>query len=125
MRRTLKYGVGRVYRAEIDPKDWDFTHQPPGAGDKLSQSVNVMPDLAAAMIYDPELHVQLNSGYFDLATPYYASVYEMRHLPMPHRLQANIEYRQYQSGHMVYVHEAALKALHDNVSDFIRRTSTR
>ncbi len=125
VRRTLNYGGGRVYRAEIDPKDWDFTHQPPGAGDKLPQSVNVMPDLAAAMIYDPQLRVQLNSGYFDLATPYYASLYEMRHLPMPRRLQANIEYRQYQSGHMVYVHEAALKALHDNVADFIRRTSPR
>ena len=125
VRKTLKYGEGQVYRADIEPKDWDLTHEPPGATEKLSQSTNVMPDLAAAMIYDPELRIQLNSGYFDLATPYYAGLYEMRHLPMPRRLQANIEYRQYQSGHMVYVHDEALKSLHDNVADFIDRTSKK
>ena len=38
-------------------------------------------------------------------------------------LQANIEYRYYESGHMVYANEASLHALHDNVADFIRRGS--
>ena len=42
----------------------------------------------------------------------------------PTGLQSNIEYRFYKSGHMVYVQEASLKALHDNVADFIRRTGT-
>ncbi len=124
VRRTLKYGEGRVYREEVEPKDWDFQHEPPGAGDKLPQAVNVMPDLAAALIYDPGLRVQLNTGYFDIATPYYAALYEMKHLPMPGRLQANIEVRQYMSGHMVYVHDESRVALHDNVADFIRRTSS-
>ena len=41
---------------------------------------------------------------------------------MPQRLQANIEYRQYESGHMVYANLPALKQLHDNVADFIHRT---
>ncbi len=123
VRKSLKYGGTQVYKSEIDPKDWNYTHEPPGAGSKLSQAVNVMPDLAAAMIYNPDLHVQLNQGYFDLATPYFVGEYEMRHLPMPRRLQANIEYRRYQSGHMVYIHDDALKALHDNVADFITRTA--
>ncbi|HEY8090921.1 MAG TPA: hypothetical protein VIF09_23830, partial [Polyangiaceae bacterium] len=69
------------------------------------------------------LKVQLNAGYYDLATPFFQGVYEMQHLPMPANLQANIEYRFYESGHMVYVQEASLKALHDNAADFIRRTS--
>jgi carboxypeptidase C (cathepsin A) len=81
-----------------------------------------MPDLAWAMKYNPKLRVQLNAGYFDLATPFYEGVYEMRQLPMPAKLQANIEYKFYQSGHMVYVHETALKELHDNVAAFIRET---
>jgi carboxypeptidase C (cathepsin A) len=38
-------------------------------------------------------------------------------------LQANIEYKFYDSGHMVYAHEASLRALHDNVAGFIRKTS--
>ena len=67
--------------------------------------------------------VQLNAGYFDLATPFYQGVYEMHHLPMPQSLQSNIEFRFYDSGHMVYAKDTSLKALHDNVADFIRRTS--
>ena len=81
-----------------------------------------MVDLAAAMKYNPGLKVMLNAGYYALATPFFEGIYEMRHLPMSPKLQDNIEYRFYQSGHMVYAHEAALKALHDNVADFIRRT---
>ena len=81
-----------------------------------------MPDLAWAMKYNPNLKVQLNAGYFDLSTPFYESIYEMRQLPMPTKLQANIECKFYQSGHMVYAHEAALKELHDNVVAFIRST---
>jgi carboxypeptidase C (cathepsin A) len=83
---------------------------------------NVMLDLASAMKYNPNLKIQLNAGYFDLATPFYQGVYEMRQLPMPTKLQANIEYKFYQSGHMVYAHEAALKELHENVAAFIRDT---
>jgi carboxypeptidase C (cathepsin A) len=47
----------------------------------------------------------------------------MHHLPIPQNLQGNIEYKFYESGHMVYAKDAALKQLHDNVADFIRRTS--
>ena len=82
-----------------------------------------MPDLANAMKLNPNLKVQLNAGYFDLATPFYQGIYEMHHLPIPQSLQGNIEYRFYQSGHMVYAKESSLKQLHDNVADFIRRTS--
>jgi carboxypeptidase C (cathepsin A) len=76
------------------------------------------------MKINPNLKVQLNAGYFDLATPFFQGMYEMRHLPMPASLQANIEYKFYDSGHMVYAKEASLKLLHDNVADFIRRTSS-
>jgi carboxypeptidase C (cathepsin A) len=82
-----------------------------------------MPDLANAMKVNPNLKVQLNAGYFDLATPFYQGVYEMHHLPMPTSLQSNIEYRFYDSGHMVYAKDASLQQLHENVADFIRRTS--
>jgi carboxypeptidase C (cathepsin A) len=44
----------------------------------------------------------------------------MQHLPIPPDLQKNIEFKFYESGHMVYAHEAALKAIHDNVAEFIR-----
>jgi carboxypeptidase C (cathepsin A) len=46
----------------------------------------------------------------------------MHHLQIPQNLQANISYRYYDSGHMVYAHGPSLKELHDNVAAFIRQT---
>nr|WP_239479287.1 peptidase S10 [Lichenicola cladoniae] len=125
VRKVLGYGDNKYYKPEIEIDNWDMKHQPPGATSPVSGSANVMPDLATAMKYNPNLKIQLNAGYFDLATPYYEGIYEMHHLPIPQALQANIEYHQYESGHMVYAHQAALQQLHDNVADFIRRTDAQ
>jgi len=126
VRKELKFGENKIYKAAFDLwKSWNYQHQPPGVPIPLPQAAqapNVMPDLASAMKYNPNLRILLNAGYFDLATPFYEGIYEMRHLQIPAKLQANIEYGFYQSGHMVYAHEASLKELHDNVAAFIRKT---
>lgn len=122
-RRQLKFGEGMQYRLFADIDHWDFSHKAPGShGEALQQSVNVMPDLATAMKTNPNLKVFLNSGYYDLATPYFAAEYEMHHLPIPASLEKNISYAWYPSGHMVYAHEPSLKTLHDNVARFIEQT---
>ncbi|MGH8202225.1 MAG: S10 family peptidase [Steroidobacteraceae bacterium] len=125
VRRTLHYSTAETYYPEIDNNSWEFKHQPPGAPFPLPVSVNVMPDLASAMKYDPKLKICLNGGYFDLATPFFEGMYEMHHLQIPANLQSNIEYHYYQSGHMVYANEASLKQLHDNVAAFIKKTDNQ
>ena len=110
------------YKPEIGLPAWNNLHQPPGVPVELPQSANVMVDLAIAMKYNPNLKVLLNAGYFDLATPFFEGVYEMQHLAIPQKLQSNIEFQFYESGHMVYAHQAALKSLHDNVAAFIQKT---
>ena len=123
VRKELKFGENKAYKPEIEIwKTWNFLHQAPGAPLPLPEATNVMPDLAIAMKYNPDLRVMLNAGYFDLATPFYEGIYEMQHLPIPAKLQKNIEYQFYESGHMVYAHQASLKALHDNVAAFILKT---
>ena len=122
VRKQLHYGQDQLYKPEIDIRAWNYQHQPPGTDMPAQQTPNVMPDLELALKYDPQLHVMLNAGYFDLATPFYEGIYEMQHLQSPDSLRGNIEFDFYQSGHMVYVHEPALKQLHANVADFIRRT---
>ena len=124
VRTTLKFGQKKIYKAEYFEvgNRWDFLHQPPGAQGKIPGPVNVIPDLAVAMKQNPNLKVQLNGGYYDLATPYFAAEYELRQLPIQDTLQSNIEMHFYTSGHMVYAHEPDLKALHANVSAFIERT---
>jgi carboxypeptidase C (cathepsin A) len=121
VRKDLKYGENKEYKPEIETFNyWSFAHQPPGLPFPFPFATNVMLDLATAMKYNPQLKILLNAGYFDLATPFYEGVYEMQHLPIPPDLQKNIEFKFYESGHMVYAHEASLKALHDNVAEFIR-----
>jgi carboxypeptidase C (cathepsin A) len=123
VRKELKFGDGKTYRESLDiEEDWDFSHRPPGSRQALKQQVNVMPDLASAMKHNPNLKILVNGGYFDLSTPFFEGIYEMQHLPIPATLQKNIGFKYYESGHMVYAHEASLKALHDNVAEFIRRT---
>jgi carboxypeptidase C (cathepsin A) len=123
VRKELKFGEDREFKPKIEVfRSWNFLHQAPGAPLPLPQATNVMLDLAVAMKYNPDLNVMLNAGYFDLATPFYEGIYEMQHLPIPAALQKNIEFKFYESGHMVYAHEASLKALHDNVAAFILKT---
>ncbi len=123
VRAELHFGAGRSYKSGIDvERSWNFEHQPPGATFRVPQTLNAMPDLAAAMKKNPTLRVQVHGGYYDLATPYFQAVYEQRQLPVPPAIAANVEIRLYASGHMIYVHEPALGELAANVRDFIRRT---
>lgn len=122
-RRTLNYGQGKIFKPSINVfQFWDNSHTPAGSRFPARAMLNVMPDLASAMKYNPSLKVLLMGGYYDLATPYYQGWYEMHHLQIPDTLQANISYKYYESGHMVYAHEASLKALHDDVAAFISKT---
>ncbi|MGF7232114.1 S10 family peptidase, partial [Arachidicoccus sp.] len=115
VRTELKFGKGMQYHTSGGGQ-WDFKRK------GFIGFPNVMNDLADAMVYNPNLKIMLNSGYFDLGTPFYEGEYEMQHLPMPVELQKNIEYARYYSGHMVYLHPQSLKKLHDNVAMFIRST---
>ena len=85
-------------------------------------ATNVMADLAFTMKSNPKMKVMLAGGYFDLATPFFEGMYEMHHLPIPDKLQANISYHYYQSGHMVYVNAGVLKQFHADVAAFISGT---
>lgn len=118
VRRDLKYGEGQTYlpQAQFGTTQWDMVHR----GNPVS--LNVAPDMAEALKTNPRLRVMVNGGYYDLATPFYAAVYEEKHLPIPQALAKNIEYAWYESGHMVYVRDESLKQLHDRVAAFIKNT---
>lgn len=116
VRKTLHFGKGMHYRLFAHIDKWRYKHH------GIRGGLNVMHDMARAMKADPDLKVMLNSGYYDLATPFFTAHYEMSHLPIPQSLQKNISYADYKSGHMIYVHLPGLKKLHDNVAAFIDRT---
>lgn len=123
VRDSLHYGEAEEFKPEIDlSKFWVMAHKTPGQDLPVQGATNVMPDLAMALKYNPQLKVLVAGGYYDLATPYYEGWFEMHHLPIPDSLQKNIEFAYFPSGHMVYAHQQSLKGLHDAVAEFIGRT---
>jgi carboxypeptidase C (cathepsin A) len=110
--QVLAYKTPLLYRAEIydliyaDGNSWDSKH-----GDD-AQIFNVAPDLAYTMTVNEKMKVFSANGYFDFATPFFATVYVLDHLYLAPALQRNISYGFYPSGHMVYLHPAALAQFH-------------
>ncbi|HET7268948.1 MAG TPA: peptidase S10 [Oleiagrimonas sp.] len=121
VRGTLGFGESRHYRLHADIDRWRIDRVS-RRHNRHGDTLNVIGDLAHAMTMNPNLKVQVHGGYFDTGTPYFAAEYEMAHLPIPAALQENISYHWYQSGHMIYSHEEALKKLHENVARFIEQT---
>jgi len=120
----LKFGKNMHYRSMYGTasNDWKWKHYNRTDGQSWPGSPNVAVDLTQALKYNPDLKVLVNSGYFDLGTPFFATDYTIDHLELPPDLRKNIETKYYQSGHMVYLHIPSLKRLHDNVAQFITRT---
>ncbi|HEY3858051.1 MAG TPA: peptidase S10 [Gammaproteobacteria bacterium] len=123
VRKTLNYGADQSYiplSFDVNGK-WDYKHANP-FGQGFPGATNVLPDLAIAMGQNPTMKVMLAGGYYDLATAFYGAQFQMQHLPMDDKLQANISYAFYPSGHMVYANEASAKKLHDDVAKFIENS---
>ena len=88
---------------------WDFKHN----GD--DPPTNVAPDLAEAMTTNPHLKVFSANGYYDFATPFFATEYTLYHLGIAPSLQRNISFGFYQSGHMIYLNPSALVAYRNDL----------
>jgi carboxypeptidase C (cathepsin A) len=83
--------------------------------------VDVANTLRRAIHMNPYLKVHVANGYFDLATPYFATEYVFNTLGLDPKLRSNISMSYYEAGHMMYVHEPSLAKLKDELSKFIRR----
>ena len=82
--------------------------------------VNSTEALRSAMTENPFLKVFVASGYYDLATPYYGTIYTFRHLMLRKPQQENITMKYYPAGHMMYVNEGSLKKLKSDLVKFYR-----
>lgn len=80
--------------------------------------VNATDTLRKAMSKNPYMKVFVASGFYDLATPYYATDYTMNHLALDPKLRDNIDIHYYRAGHMMYVHEHSLKKLRRDLLPF-------
>jgi carboxypeptidase C (cathepsin A) len=123
--QTLKFHSSRVYTQVSGSvfRLWDWTFHPPlgdlGSGVGTQAARNVAPALARAMNNDPSMMVMFNNGYYDLATPFFATNYTLDHMPMAPGRRAAIREYYYPVGHMLYVNPKALPQLQKNVEAFL------
>jgi carboxypeptidase C (cathepsin A) len=125
LQNELKYKSTRQYAIFGDVyKVWSWKHKPPGfTWEDWEDFLNVSPDLMMAMTMNPHLQVMVNNGYFDLGTPFYATLYTFNHLGLPKPLEKNLHIYNYNSGHMIYLHTPSLKELYNNIDHFIELSS--
>src|SRR5215467_9615999 len=115
----LKFGKDKVYHNTANAfGSWNWVRRDqrrfgfPGAP-------NVDQDLAQAMITNPKLRVQVENGYYDLATPFFATEHTMEHLGLPEALQKNIKLDYYSAGHMMYLQDQDRVSLHNQIAALI------
>jgi len=122
LQRELKYESDDAYRPSAENiGQWDLKHKSTsGGGPGREQAVPyVAGDLAAAIRKNPHLHVFSANGYFDLATPFFATEYDLGHMNLEPALRGNVQYGYYPSGHMIYLNVEALHKLKDDLAGFI------
>lgn len=84
--------------------------------------VDVAETLRRAMTMNPHLRVYVASGYYDLATPYFATDYTLSHLGLAPALRPNLSVGYFEAGHMMYIQRAALAKLRQELLAFVRGT---
>ncbi len=98
-------------------KPWDFGNASEGHPDTSEC-------LRKSMSMNPHMKIFIASGYFDLATPHFATEYTLSHMDLDASLRNNISTKEYPAGHMMYIHGPSLQALFKDVQAFVK-TSAR
>lgn len=123
----LGFGRDKEYNNSSRGGGWNWVRGAAGGrgggGGGFPGAPNVGPDLQQAMITNPRLLVEVENGYFDMATPFFATEFTMRHLGLPAELQSHVQLKYYEAGHMMYLHDESRVQLHNNVAAFIDRAT--
>jgi len=75
--------------------------------------------LRAALTKNPYMQVFAALGYYDLATPYFATHYTFNHMDLNPELRDNIHTADYEAGHMLYLDLTSLAKLKADFLDFL------
>lgn len=114
MRDTLGYQTERDYVTigYVGPWDWRLE-----GGRDTNAYLNVAPYLGKAMRENSGMRIFVGQGWYDFATPFFAAEYALTRTGFP---QDRIEWRYYDSGHMMYVRDEDRHKLSEDVRAFIR-----
>lgn len=114
VRRELGYDSDLPYEilSSETNENWDYE-------DFKNAYVDVSETLRRTMTRNPFMKVLVASGYFDLATPHFATEYTFSHLGLDPEIRENVSMTYYDAGHMMYAHVQSLAKLGADVRQFI------
>ena len=120
VREDLKFGQDKSYKVlPSEPsQSWDWKHNS-GLGSFFPGAPTVEGDLIRELIDNPHLQIQIENGYFDMATPFFATEYTIDHALLPLNVQDRVHLQYYTSGHMIYLHDEDRVKLKSNIAGFI------
>jgi carboxypeptidase C (cathepsin A) len=113
VRTELKFESDLFYElltGSVNPWNWG----------EQNAYLNVAETLADSLTRNPFLKVEVCSGYFDLATPYFATRYTFDHLEINPALLKSITHDHYLAGHMMYLNLPDLKKQKADLARFIQ-----
>jgi carboxypeptidase C (cathepsin A) len=79
--------------------------------------------LRSAIAKNPYMKTFVAQGYFDLATPHFATQYMLTHMNVDPELRSNITTRFYEAGHMFYLDRRSVEAFRGHVAEFVKQSS--
>jgi carboxypeptidase C (cathepsin A) len=82
--------------------------------------LDVGETLREAISINPYLQILVCNGYYDLATPFFATEYTFNHLGLDPSLRENISMTYYKAGHMMYIHGPSLAKMRNDLVAFIK-----
>ena len=131
LRTELQYKEDLPYAIYGNVYPWNFLSSPeeagPGPGSGRGGfgglTLNVAEVLQQAMRDNPSLQVFVANGYYDGATPFFATEYTFSQIGLNGEFEGRVRFGYYEAGHMMYIHKPSLVKLKADLADFIRRAS--
>jgi carboxypeptidase C (cathepsin A) len=114
LRNELGYENESFYKSlsmEVN-ESWDYE-------DFKGRYVNTSESLRDLLARSPRTRVFVANGYFDLATPHFATEHTFAHMGLDPSVRGNVRTENYEAGHMMYVHRPSLEAMAGHLREFI------
>jgi carboxypeptidase C (cathepsin A) len=112
LRTELKFESDLPYHILADVQPWHLNSD--------GKYLDVSETLGKAMSQNPRLKVWVLCGYYDLGISYFSTQYTLDHMRLDPAIRQNLTFTKYDSGHMIYTDQIAMKAMRADFGSFLK-----